>query len=87
MEVYWHLRVSVFRLGNTDARMAEYQKIQPAKTIELRSYASSSSYLLYSLQDITKSEVTQPYTVPYWRHCRLACWNKGRLSSYMRIYS
>ena len=31
--------------------------------------------------NITKSKVTQPYTVPYWRHCRLACWNNGRLAS------
>ena len=65
MEVYRHLRVSVFRLSNTDTRMVEYQKVQPAKTIELRSYASSSrvvTYDIYSLQDI---KVTQPYTVPY----------------------
>ena len=30
MEVYRHLRASVFRLSNTDARMAEYQKIHAA---------------------------------------------------------
>jgi len=49
MEVYRHLRVSVFRLSNTDSRMAEYQKIQPAQTIELRSYTSSNRVVTYDI--------------------------------------
>ena len=83
--LYRHLRVSIFRLENYDTRVAAggiledtREDTQPVKTIDLLSYVPSSSYSCYSLQNITKSKVTQPYTVPYWRHCRLACWNNGR---------
>ena len=65
MAVFRHLRVTVFHLSNTNVHIVEYQKIQPAKTIELHSFASRVvTYDIACKIRITKSKVIEHYTVP-----------------------